>query len=75
MLDNQWQPAGEYKNNKRKASVLAFVIGCKLNLSPLWTPFEKLWSRSNMRNDFDGARTTKYYSYIQKEIEKKLSKE
>ena len=74
MLDNQWQPANEYKKNKRKASVLAFVIGRKLNLSPLWTPFEELWDRSNMRNDFDGARTAKYYSTIQKEIEEIISR-
>lgn len=75
MLDNQWQPAGEYKKNKRKASVLAFIIGRKLNLSPLWTPFEKLWGRKNMRNDFDGAQTAKKYSSIQKEIEEIISKE
>lgn len=69
LLDDQWQPTGDYKNNKRKASVLAYVIGQKLNLSPLWASFEILWDRSHMRNDFNGAVTTKYYKTLKEKIE------
>lgn len=73
LLDNQWQPTGDYKNNKRKASVLAYVIGQTLNLSPLWASFEILWDRSHMRNDFNGAITTKYYRTLKEEIKKLIS--
>lgn len=68
LLDERWQPRGEYKMSKRKASVLAFVIGCELGLNPLWSPFEILWQRKNMRIDYNGATTTEYYNDLEKKI-------
>lgn len=70
-IDEQWQPAGDFRND-RKASVLAYIIGMDLNLDPLWTPFETLWNKPNLRQSHAGASSTKYYNELVDKIKKIL---
>ena len=75
-LDEQWQPTQQlWRNGKvsmAKASVLAFIIGGKLNLTPLWDPFEALWNAKDLRVAYSQAMNAQYYSSLYDEIKRKM---
>ena len=66
-LDEALQPMGKFSSMK-KASVLAAIIGNKLNLSPLWEPFEQLWHATNLRILYNAAQLTRYYPSLAKKV-------
>ena len=66
-LDEALQPTGKFSSMK-KASVLAAIIGNKLNLSPLWEPFEQLWHATNLRILYNAAQLTRYYPSLAKKV-------
>lgn len=64
MIDEEYQPTMSI----RKASIIAYEMGNSLFLSPLWTPFETLWSAKDMCNSFFQAKSAKYYEEFNKKI-------
>ena len=75
-LDERWQPTQRlWRNGKvsmAKASVLAVIIGEKLNLTPLWDPFEELWNAKDLRVAYSQAMNAQYYSKLYDEIKRKM---
>lgn len=66
MIDEEYQPTMSI----RKASIIAYEMGNSLFLSPLWTPFETLWSTKDMSKAYY---LTQYANY-REELEKKVAK-
>lgn len=55
-----------------KASILAFLIGSALKLSPMWAPFEKLWCIKNLTNKYSQVTNRKFFSDVKKQYARVL---
>jgi len=69
LVDNKCQPT---MNGMRRASILARAIGEKLNLNPLWEPFERLWNANNLCNSNSQAVKSNYFAEVAQLVDKAL---
>lgn len=69
LADEHFQPTME---SMRRASILARIMGEKLNLSPLWEPFEELWKVENLDNSNSQAVNANYYPTVVQMVENAL---
>ena len=51
LVDEQGQPTV----SRPEAALLANMLALRLGIDQKWKFFEKLWSRNNMRNDYNKA--------------------
>lgn len=68
-VDEQMQPLV----SQPKAAILASVMSDKLELSPRWASFEKLWGIPELANKLSKAQLCNYYSESLAEFEAALT--
>lgn len=73
-VDDACMPIITRKNSQNKFAVIASVMGGKLDLKPLWNPYEQLWGISNLTNKFSQAQIAGYYSDFRKEVVRLLER-